>query len=101
MNYKRLGNSGLKVSPICLGTMMFGGRTTEAGSGKIIASARDAGINFIDTADVYVKGESERIVGKFIRRDRDQLGTGDQGLRRHGLGAERSGFEPQMDPESR
>jgi len=71
MNYKRLGNSGLKVSPICLGTMMFGGRTTEAGSGKIIASARDAGINFIDTADVYVKGESERIVDKFIRRDRD------------------------------
>ena len=71
MEYRHLGASGLKVSPICLGTMMFGGRTTEAASGKIIAAARDAGINFIDTADVYVKGESERIVGKFIQPQRD------------------------------
>jgi len=71
MEYRHLGSGGLRVSPICLGTMMFGGRTSEAASGKIIAAARDAGINFIDTADAYVKGESERIVGKFIRRDRD------------------------------
>ena len=71
MEYRYLGASGLKVSPICLGSMMFGGRTSEASSGRIIASARDAGINFIDTADAYVKGESERIVGKFIRRHRD------------------------------
>jgi aryl-alcohol dehydrogenase-like predicted oxidoreductase len=71
MEYNYLGNSGLQVSPVCLGAMMFGGRTSEALSGRIIASAYDAGINFIDTADAYVKGESERIVGKFIRRRRD------------------------------
>lgn len=71
MEYRYLGSSGLQVSPVCLGAMMFGGRATEAVSGRIIAHARDAGINFIDTADAYVKGESERIVGKFIRRQRD------------------------------
>ncbi len=70
MEYRYLGASGLRVSPICLGAMMFGGRTGEAASGKIIGSARDAGINFIDTADAYTNGESERIVGKFLRRDR-------------------------------
>jgi len=71
MKYNSLGNSGLKVSELCLGSMMFGGRASAAVSAKIMASARDAGINFIDTADGYVKGESERIVGKFIRRRRD------------------------------
>ncbi len=71
MEYKYLGISGLKVSPICLGAMMFGGRASEALSGRIIANARDAGVNFIDTADGYGNGESERIVGKFIRRHRD------------------------------
>ena len=50
---------------------MFGGRTSEAVSGKIISAARDSGINFIDTANGYNKGGSERIVGKFIRRHRD------------------------------
>jgi len=71
MEYRHLGLSGLQVSPICLGAMMFGGRTSEASSGKIIAAAKDHGVNFIDTADAYGKGESERIVGKFIRRQRD------------------------------
>ena len=64
MEYVRLGSSGLDVSPICLGAMMFGDRTDATTSQRIIASARDAGINFIDTADVYAKGESERIVGQ-------------------------------------
>jgi aryl-alcohol dehydrogenase (NADP+) len=50
MDYRLLGRSGLKVSPICLGTMMFGGRTDAPTSERIIAKARDAGINFIDTA---------------------------------------------------
>ena len=59
MHYRQLGRSGLKVSPICLGTMMFGGPTDEATSARIIAKARDAGINFIDTADGYTGGESE------------------------------------------
>ena len=72
MDYRSLGRSGLKVSRICLGTMMFGGPTDAAESGRIVASAREAGINFIDTADVYVKGESERITGKLIAGDRER-----------------------------
>ena len=72
MDYRSLGNSGLQVSPICVGTMMFGDRTDAAESGRIVASARDAGVNFIDTADVYAKGESERITGKLIAPDRDR-----------------------------
>jgi len=71
MDYRRLGESGLKVSPLCLGTMTFGDRTDAAEAGRIVASAREAGVNFIDTADVYVKGESERVTGKLIAADRD------------------------------
>ena len=72
MEYRKLGNSGIKVSPICLGTMMFGARTDAAEAGRIIDSARAAGINFIDTADAYAKGESERVTGKLIAKDREQ-----------------------------
>ncbi|MBE9605829.1 aldo/keto reductase [Acetobacteraceae bacterium H6797] len=72
MKYGKLGRSGLKVSPLCLGTMMFGGETPDAEAGEIIASARDAGINFIDTADMYNAGNSERVVGAAIRSDRDK-----------------------------
>jgi aryl-alcohol dehydrogenase-like predicted oxidoreductase len=71
MDYRSLGRSGLKVSPLCLGTMMFGDRTDAAEAGRIVASAREAGVNFIDTADVYADGESERIVGRLIAGDRD------------------------------
>jgi len=71
MDYVSLGRSGLKVSPLCLGTMMFGGRTDEGDSRTIIGMARDAGVNFIDTADVYNEGGSEEIVGRAIRDDRD------------------------------
>ncbi len=70
MNYRRLGRSGIQVSPLCLGTMMFGDRTDEAEAGRIVDSARAGGTNFIDTADAYAKGESERIVGRLIARDR-------------------------------
>jgi len=70
MNYNRLGMSGLMVSPICLGTMMFGGRTSEQLSRRIVASALDAGVNFIDVADTYAKGESEKIAGRAIKRRR-------------------------------
>ena len=70
MNYRKLGRSGLDISPICLGAMMFGGPTDADTAGRIIASARDAGINFIDTADVYNGGQSEEVVGKAIRADR-------------------------------
>ena len=70
MHYRNLGRSGLKVSPLCLGTMMFGGPTDEATSARIVAKAREAGINFIDTADAYNKGNSEQVVGRAITNSR-------------------------------
>ena len=72
MSYRRLGASGLMVSPLCLGTMMFGAQTDAAEAGRIMGAARDAGINFIDTANVYNKGESERVTGALIAEDRDK-----------------------------
>lgn len=72
MEYRKLGRSGLKVSPICLGTMMFGGATSEADSAAIVDHARQAGVNFIDTADVYNEGRSEEITGRAIRADRNR-----------------------------
>ncbi len=71
MEYKRLGRSGLKVSPLCLGTMMFGGQTSEPEASRIIAKARRQGLNFIDTADVYNDGRSEEVVGRAIHGERD------------------------------
>src|SRR5438445_11827705 len=64
--YRQLGRSGLKVSPICLGTMMFGGPADEATSSRIVAKAREAGINFIDSADAYNGGKSEQVGGRAI-----------------------------------
>ena len=72
MKYRKLGQSGLHVSPICLGTMMFGDRTDAKEAEAIVASARDAGINFIDTADQYAKGASEEVVGKILKQDRER-----------------------------
>ena len=68
MNYHSLGRTGIKVSPLCLGAMMFGawGNPDHDESIRIIHRALDAGINFIDTADVYSQGESEIIVGKAL-----------------------------------
>ncbi len=66
MQYRQLGRSGLKISPICLGTMMFGGPTDEATSSRIVAKAREAGVNFIDSADAYNGGKSEQVVGRAI-----------------------------------
>ncbi len=71
MKYRRLGASGLKVSPLCLGTMMFGGRTDQPTAERIVASARAAGINFIDTADGYSASRSEEITGAAITAERD------------------------------
>jgi aryl-alcohol dehydrogenase-like predicted oxidoreductase len=72
MEYRRLGASGLEVSALCLGTMMFGDRTDTGTAGEIVAAALDAGVNFIDTADAYAKGESERITGAAIAATRDR-----------------------------
>ena len=70
MSYKRLGASGVEVSPICLGTMNFGDVTDAAEAQRIVDAGRDAGVNFIDTADAYVNGTSERIVGAAIKANR-------------------------------
>ena len=79
MNYRNLGNTGVKVSPLCLGAMMFGaGQPRPRRRRPVIHRALDAGINFIDTADVYSRGESEEIVGKALaggKRDNVVLAT--------------------------
>ena len=69
MEYRNLGRTGVKVSQLCLGTMMFGRRTGEAESIEVIEHAIAEGVNFIDTANAYAAGESERIVGKALARD--------------------------------
>ena len=85
MRYRSLGTTGVKVSPLCLGAMMFGamGNPDHDDCVRIIHRALDAGINFIDTADVYSAGESEEIVGKALdgpprrRRARDEAARAD------------------------
>jgi 1-deoxyxylulose-5-phosphate synthase len=75
MEYRKLGRSGVWVSPICLGTMNIGGAANEETSFAIMQKAADGGINFFDTANVYNNGESERITGAFLkeRKLRDQI----------------------------
>jgi aryl-alcohol dehydrogenase-like predicted oxidoreductase len=80
MNHRTLGRTGMKVTPLCLGAMMFGewGNPDHDESVRIIHRALDAGINFVDTADVYSRGESEEIVAKALsggRRDNVVLAT--------------------------
>ncbi|MCA9926906.1 MAG: aldo/keto reductase, partial [Anaerolineales bacterium] len=79
MEYRNLGRTGVKVSPLCLGAMNFGMAAEEKESIEIIDAALDVGINFIDTANVYSRGVSEEIVGKALRqkgkRDRIVLAT--------------------------
>ena len=76
MEYRPLGRTGVQVSPLCLGAMMFGawGNTDhDECDPRSSTRALDAGINFIDTADVYSRGESEEIVGKALRGRRDDV----------------------------
>jgi aryl-alcohol dehydrogenase-like predicted oxidoreductase len=75
MNYRELGTTGVQVSPLCLGAMMFGawGNPNHDEGIAVIHRALDAGINFIDTADVYARGESEEIVGKALKGRRDSV----------------------------
>jgi aryl-alcohol dehydrogenase-like predicted oxidoreductase len=72
MHYRILGNSGLSVSEICLGAMNFGDTADEKASAAMVDHAREAGVNFIDTADAYAGGKSEVIVGKLIKQDRPE-----------------------------
>ena len=75
MHYRTLGRTGIKVSPYALGAMMFGamGNPDHDDSIRIIGKALDAGINFIDTADAYSRGESEEIVGRALKGRRSQV----------------------------
>jgi aryl-alcohol dehydrogenase-like predicted oxidoreductase len=75
MDHRNLGHTGMYVSPLCLGAMMFGawGEPDHDVSATIIHKALDAGINFIDTADIYSRGESETIVGEALRGRRDEV----------------------------
>lgn len=73
MEYRNLGRTGVKVSPLCLGAMNFGKATNEADSIEIIHAALDAGINFIDTANVYNGGQSEIVLGKGLKKRRHQV----------------------------
>ena len=72
MEYRNLGRTGIKVSPICLGCMNFGGRTQPKDSYAIINQAIDAGINFIDTANVYSRGKSETVTGTALKRAKNR-----------------------------
>lgn len=69
MTYRQLGRTGVAVSELCLGCMMFGGRTEAPDSYQIIDRAIDGGINFLDTANVYSRGESERVTGEALKRN--------------------------------
>lgn len=71
MQYRQLGASPLQVSALCLGTMMFADQTDLQEAAAIVADARAQGVNFIDTADIYSKGESERMVGQLLQGQRD------------------------------
>jgi aryl-alcohol dehydrogenase-like predicted oxidoreductase len=96
MQYRTLGRTGVQVSALCLGTMSFGGDADEEVSAAMYRRARDAGINFVDTADAYARGRAEEILGRLIAGERDELviaskvhfpmgpGVNDRGLsRRH------------------
>ncbi len=72
MQYRNLGNSNLKVSALCLGTMMFGDQTDKAEAAHIVADAKAQGVNFIDTADVYTNGASEAMLGELLQGQRHQ-----------------------------
>jgi aryl-alcohol dehydrogenase-like predicted oxidoreductase len=91
MEYRKLGKSGVKVSRLCLGTMMFGGQTSEPDSIRIIQQAFEAGINFIDTADMYNQGQSEVVVGRAIADRRGQVVLATKGRQPMGTGPNDSG----------
>src|SRR5918998_252754 len=93
MEYRTLGRTGVQVSPLCLGAMMFGawGEKDHDTSIRIIHAALDAGINFVDTADVYSQGENEEIVGKALKGRRDEIVLATKFHNQMGEGVNRSG----------
>ena len=91
MEYRFLGNTGVKVSSVCLGTMMFGGQTNEADSIEIMHKAFDLGVNFVDTANMYSVGASEEVVGKGIKGYRDDIVLATKGRQKMGDGPNQQG----------
>jgi aryl-alcohol dehydrogenase-like predicted oxidoreductase len=91
MQYRNLGRSGVKVSPVCLGTMMFGGPCLTDESVRIMHKAIDQGINFFDTADIYVQGQSEVAVGLALADRRDKVVLATKGRQPMGEGPNQSG----------
>ena len=97
MQYNTLPRTNIKVSQLCLGTMMFGGQTSEAESFRVMDAAHDLGVNFFDTANIYQNGETERIVGKWLKNRRNEVvlatkvrgrfgdGINDEGLSRDAI----------------
>lgn len=73
MQYRQLGRTGVKVSSVCLGTMTFGGEADEAEAARIFERSLEAGVNFVDTADVYNAGRTEEIVGRLMKGRRDDI----------------------------
>src|SRR5919106_2567756 len=96
MELRPLGRTGVSVSQFCLGAMMFGawGNPDHEEAIRIIHAALDAGINFIDTADVYGAGESEEIVGKALRGCRDNVVLATKFFNPMGDDANRRGGSP-------
>jgi aryl-alcohol dehydrogenase-like predicted oxidoreductase len=73
MQYKLLGRTGIRVSPLCLGTMSFGGDADAGTAAAIYSACRDKGINFFDCADGYNKGRAEQVLGKLVANHRDEV----------------------------
>src|SRR5262245_51657830 len=100
VQYVNLGRSGLQVSRACLGAMMFGhtgqAPTDESESRRIIEAFLNAGGNFIDTANVYVGGESEEVVGRAIKTRRDDVVLATKGFGPIGEGAQHRRSGPQV-----
>lgn len=92
MDYRTVGRTGVKVSPLCFGTMSFGDTADEAESERLFRAARDAGITFFDCADVYAGGRSEEILGRLMRGERDALVLTSKGFGRTGEGVNDRGL---------
>jgi aryl-alcohol dehydrogenase-like predicted oxidoreductase len=92
LDYRYLGRSALRVSPLCLGTMMFGQQTPDDEAFRIIDKARERGVNFIDTADVYNGGQSERVVGQGIKAHRDHWVLATKFVNPNGDGPNQRGY---------